>query len=86
MPSRRTPDEHGKDLAVLDDELTNPVARLAPGPERVLLIEHLVGDFPVCGRAGKPDFKRPTDRMIDTNREIEGMTHKTNSTLLRSFV
>ena len=58
MPGSGALDEHGNDLAVLDDELAEAVTGLAPGTQKVLIIEHLMGDFPIRSGLGEMDFKR----------------------------
>lgn len=47
-----TPDEHGDDLILLEDELAKPISRLASGTEKVLFVKHSVGKLPVGGSLG----------------------------------
>jgi hypothetical protein len=40
------------------------VVHVAPGTQKVLLIEHLMGDFSICGGLGEMDFKRTANRVV----------------------
>ena len=58
MPRGGTPDEHGDDFVLLDNELAQPVSRFASRPEQVLFIEQTVSDLPVGGGGGGADAER----------------------------
>ncbi len=47
VPGRSAPDEHCDHLAVFEHELAEAVARFAARAEEMLIIEHLMGDFPI---------------------------------------
>ena len=64
VPCGGAPDEHGDDVAILQDELAEPVAVLAARAEGVLFVEHLVGDLPICGCGGDSDVKWFADRAV----------------------
>jgi hypothetical protein len=52
MPCGGTPNEHGDDLILLEDELAKPISRLASGTEKVLFVKLGVGKLPVGGSLG----------------------------------
>jgi hypothetical protein len=57
MPSGSAPNEHGDDLSALEHELAESISGLAARAKEVFFIEHLMGDFPICGCKCLFDFK-----------------------------
>jgi hypothetical protein len=86
MPGGGAADEHGNDLAVLDDELAEAISGLAPGIQKMLFIEHLMGDFPIRSGLGEMDFKRPANCLVRAEWGVEIVNHKPNAAFLWSLV
>jgi hypothetical protein len=81
-------DFEGAACATAIDEggLAEAIAGLAPGTQKALFIEHLMGDFPIRGGLGEMDFKRPTNRLVRAEWAVEIVNHKPNAVFLRSLV
>ena len=86
MSGGGTPDEHGDDFVILEDELAKPVSCLAPGSKQVLVVKQTVGDLPVGGGFGGADAERGGAGRRMTGSGRADVHDETNPAFLCSFV
>jgi hypothetical protein len=86
MPGGGAPDEHGDDFVFFEDELAEPVSRLASGTQQVLFIKHAVGDLPVGRGFGGADAQRGGARHRMTRGIWTHFHGEANRAFLRPFV